>query len=80
MQRKIAHFFAPLRLCVNPFFAYLIRRLLVVIRSFDGDSHGDGDEDGVGDGDPVMDGEGDGEAVGDGAGGDAAAEAVEDGG
>jgi len=26
---------------VNPFFAYLIRRLLVVIRSFDGDSCGD---------------------------------------
>ena len=44
----------------------------------DGDSPGDGDEDAVGD--TVMDGEGDGEAVGDGAGGDAAAEAVEDGG
>ena len=51
----------------------------------DGDSPGDGDEDavgdedGVGDGETVMDGEGGAEAVGVGAGGDAAAEAVEDG-
>jgi hypothetical protein len=46
----------------------------------DGDAPGDGDEDAVGDGEAVTDGEGDGEAIGDGAGGDAAAEEVEDGG